>query len=191
METMFGESISTYTQTIPVEKFIRYPTSANQSRYANDLALIKLSRPADLSSVNVRPICIPTEADYPIGNPATVSGWKRAGDAASVVQRESVHLVDNGLCEQQYGRIRVELGVRESFLCVERRGQATNCGSFLSGTPLQSVRTDYDGINRYYLRGLYAFGLSRCNLNFTDVYVNVSYYGRWIKEVVELEIGVE
>lgn len=189
--SFYGEPLSTYIQTIPVEKVIRYPASSNQSHYANDIALIKLTRSANLSSINVRPICIPTQVEQLHSNPGTITGWKRTSYGASVVQRESGRLVDSGVCEQQYSRIKVELGVRESFLCVEMTDSVKNCANFLSGTPLQYARTDLDGVNRYYLGGLYAFGLSRCNLNFTDVYVNVSFYGQWIKGVVDSEIGEE
>lgn len=177
--------MTTTTQSIPVAKVIYHP-KFTITGYSHNIALIKLSRLAPVGHINIKPICLPKALSF-TGN-LSVVGWKRAGD--DVLQREITRMQEGTLCKNVYSSINVALEPKESFVCVDRiDGSANDCYSYKSGSSLHYLdRTDE--MNQYYLKGLYAFGSSRCSLNLTDVFVDVHYYLNWIKETVEVELGL-
>ncbi|XP_055623367.1 uncharacterized protein LOC129766797 [Toxorhynchites rutilus septentrionalis] len=184
-EELLGEPTKTFTQTIDVEKIIRHP-KFNNPKYSNDIAILKLSHPADLDTINVKPICLPLVQDY--SSELVISGWKRANAALTTLQRESARVLDVDMCRKPYRGIGVELTPANSLLCVEGEKSVGDCYNFLAGTPLQYVK-NADGMNRYFLKGIYAFGSSRCGDTLTDVYVDVNFYSHWIERVIKSESG--
>lgn len=61
-------------QEIPVEKVIKHP-GFSASTKANDVAILVLSQPADISDPEtVYPACLDSRTDFPLGN-VTVTGW--------------------------------------------------------------------------------------------------------------------
>lgn len=63
-------------QNHKVSAFVRHP-EYNSSRYANDIAVIRLSEPANFTNY-VRPICLwegSTDVSYLIGKFGTIVGW--------------------------------------------------------------------------------------------------------------------
>ncbi|XP_065085151.1 transmembrane protease serine 9-like [Ochlerotatus camptorhynchus] len=175
--------VATSTHSIPVSKVIHHPKFAITG-YSHNIALIKLSRSAPVEKLNIKPICLPKALSF-AGN-LSVVGWKRAGD--NILQREISRMQEGFLCKKVYSSINVDLDPEESFVCVDHiDDKANDCYSFKSGSSLHYLDR-VDGTNRYYLKGLYAFGSSRCRLNLTDVFVDVHYYLNWIKETVEMEL---
>lgn len=68
------DSKSGTEETIQVEKVISHPSYNRPTRFNNDIALLKLSKPAKLSQ-HVRTVCLPNQGEeVPVGSKCYISG---------------------------------------------------------------------------------------------------------------------
>ncbi|XP_058456820.1 phenoloxidase-activating enzyme-like [Malaya genurostris] len=179
-----GESVSTTIQSIEIEKVFEHP-QFNTPRYDNNIALVKLKYPADISRPNVKPICLPTLDDY--NELYTITGWRRVGRQSHVLSRDTALLEDLEKCESIYGNISIRLSSEGNHICGSYHHENVNyCFHFMSGAPLQYVK-NADRKNQYFLKGLFSFGFPKCQLNYTDVFTNINKFTKWIASIVNGE----
>ena len=85
----------------------------NRATLDNDIALLKLKNPVDLSNPDLGKICLPTNrAGTFAGSSATVAGWGRTSvnSGGSVVLRKTdIKVLSNNRCRQYGGRWRSRL----------------------------------------------------------------------------------
>jgi len=62
-------------QDFNVRRIYRHPNYHTPVRYAHDIALLQLDRPAQINGV-VQPVCLPNTGDQQ-GRECTVTGWGR------------------------------------------------------------------------------------------------------------------
>ncbi|XP_058835936.1 ovochymase-2-like [Topomyia yanbarensis] len=176
-----GETVSTTTQSIDVEKVFKHP-QFNSPRYDNNVALLKLKHPADATRSNVKPICLPTLEDY--NEIYTISGWRRVGRQSHILKRDTALLEDHEKCRSIYGKINISLSSDGNQICgTYYHENVHDCFHFMSGAPLQYVK-NADRKNQYFLKGLFSFGFPKCQLNYTDVFININRYAQWIASIV-------
>ena len=91
--------ISRAVQDFDVAKIILHPSYDSPIKESNDIALVKLRRPAVFTHA-VRPVCLPDRrARLPFDNPGTkcwITGWGRLSDggpAPDTLQQAAVPLV--------------------------------------------------------------------------------------------------
>ncbi|XP_075134931.1 chymotrypsin-like elastase family member 3B [Leptodactylus fuscus] len=144
-----------------------------------DIALIKLSREAELNDV-VQPGCLPPQGRlFSSGLECFGPGWGLLygnGPQALVLQQALLPIVDPAQCTQPdwWGDM-----VDESLLCAGGYDQGS-CSSD-SGGPLNCQ--DMDG--RWYIEGIVSFGSARCNtLRKPTVFTRVSLFTDWIDEII-------
>ncbi|KAK3597925.1 hypothetical protein CHS0354_042267 [Potamilus streckersoni] len=73
----------------------------------NDIAMMKLDRPVDLSGMNVRSACLPRETDDFTDRVCTVTGWgstHSGGSATRYMLEVDVPIISNNMCEYYLGR---------------------------------------------------------------------------------------
>ena len=144
-------------QEIGVEKIIVHERYNNPLRYSNDIALIKLVKPADLG-VGVGLVCMPDVSHtLPFDNlnkTCWITGWGRlssGGSQPNTLMEAQVPLVSKQRCQSAYpGR------VGDTMLCagLDEGGVDTCQGD--SGGPLVC---DFNGT--WYLEGITSWGY-RC-----------------------------
>lgn len=176
-----GEKIA--AESISVMKIIHHP-QFGLSGYGHNIAIIKLSRPVSKRMSNVQPICLPKSRASRANH--FIVGWKRAGEP-KVLHRETVQLQDIKQCIKVYNAIKIVLAPEDNFVCVKNTGKASDCFSFKSGSALQYQATSL-GVNRYYLKGMFALGLPRCGSTTNDIFVDTLYHSDWIKNTIAQEI---
>lgn len=118
----------------PVQDFdIGKPFKHTGYKYAtkiDDIGLVKLSRPADLTKNNVNTICLPLTKDDQIETlqktePAvvkkmTITGWGKIADGSQsdVLMKARVPFVENSECKKRYyDEFGDQLQVLPTFLC--------------------------------------------------------------------------
>uniref|UniRef100_A0A8C5S5T4 Peptidase S1 domain-containing protein n=1 Tax=Laticauda laticaudata TaxID=8630 RepID=A0A8C5S5T4_LATLA len=148
--------------------------TASSSR--NDIALIKLSRPAILND-KVQLACLPpSEELLPNHHPCYVTGWgtlSTGGPMPDILQQALLPVVDYAHCSQPdwWG-----IAVKESMVCAGGDIKAACNGD--SGGPLNCPAAD----GRWYVHGVTSFvSILGCNtLKKPSVFTRVSAFIPWI-----------
>ncbi|KAM7059380.1 kallikrein-7-like [Molossus nigricans] len=153
------------------ESFV-HPGYSTQT-HVNDLMLVKLSRPAKLSST-VKKAHLPFRCALP-GTSCTVSGWGTITSPdvtfPSQLMCTTVRLISSQDCKKVYKDL---LGA--SMLCAGIKDSKTNACNGDSGGPL---------ICEGYLQGLVSWGTFPCGqANDPGVYTKVCNFTDWINETI-------
>ena len=146
------------------------------STEANDIALIEVRDQFDLSTSDVRPVCLPAfaNANY-VGRTAKVIGWgdvNNAGQDSPVLMEVDVTVVND--C----GKHKKET-LTEGNLCAI--GNEKDACEGDSGGPLV-----IENLGRFVLVGIVSWGTDKgCAVEgYAGVYTKVTHFLRWIKTVI-------
>ncbi|XP_074171685.1 kallikrein-7 [Rhinolophus sinicus] len=170
---MGGDQLSSRgSQKIRATRSFVHPNYSTQT-HVNDIMLVKLSRPARLSS-NVRKVNLPSRCEPP-GTTCTVSGWgtTTSPDVTYPTQLmcTDVRLISSQECKKVYKDL---LG--KSMLCAGIPNSKTNACNGDSGGPLICNDT---------LQGLVSWGTFPCGQpNDPGVYTQVCKYVDWINQTM-------
>jgi len=184
-----GSDCADPVQDIPIERKIPHPQyePAGEQQY-NDLALLRLARPAKLSYF-VRPICLPSDPVLNnidiVGEKFQVAGWGKTEtrSQSDIKLKVTVDGADIGNCNKVYhstGRV-----ISDSQLCAGgERGKDSCRGD--SGGPLMGNFKNSQGQAYWYLAGLVSYGPSPCGQEgWPGVYTRVSKYINWIESQLQ------
>ncbi|NXC50705.1 CTRL protease, partial [Penelope pileata] len=166
-----GENVQVKT----VAKAITHP-NWNANTLNNDIALLKLSSPAQLGS-RVAPVCLPS-ANLVLSSSeeAVTTGWGRistiSNTLATRLQQVALPLVSQSQCQLYWGS-----SITSSMLCAGGAGASSCQGD--SGGPLV-----YQSGDAWTLIGIVSWGSSNCNVRTPAVYTRVSQFRSWIDETV-------
>ncbi|KAH8419938.1 hypothetical protein KR009_004117, partial [Drosophila setifemur] len=156
---------------------------------ANDIALLRLSRPVNWLQMNhVEPVCLPPQrggrASQLVGSAADVSGWGRteAGTSSKVKRKAMLHVLPQDQCREAFRRQRAQ--VSEKQLCAGGTIGVDSCSGD-SGGPLTVEASTPQGHRFVYLAGVVSFGRDECgSTEYSGVYTRVSSYMDWIEETI-------
>uniref|UniRef100_A0A8C6Y4B9 Peptidase S1 domain-containing protein n=1 Tax=Naja naja TaxID=35670 RepID=A0A8C6Y4B9_NAJNA len=146
----------------------------------NDIALIKLSRPAVLND-KVQLACLPPRGEVlPNDHPCYISGWGRlytGGPTPDVLQQALLPVVDYAHCSQPdwWGST-----VKQNMVCAGGDIKAACHGD--SGGPLNCPAAD----GRWYVHGVTSFvSIMGCNiLKKPTVFTRASAFIPWIEQII-------
>ncbi|EDO47761.1 predicted protein, partial [Nematostella vectensis] len=176
-EHNFNEDEGT-EQDFYIEKYYIHP-KYDEKTTDNDMALIKLDRPATLNK-RVNTICLPEADDeFKPGTKCTISGWgalqEGAGSTSKVLMQAKVPLVSRDQCshQQSYGD-----RITENMLCAGmRQGGVDSCQGD-SGGPF--VCTNPENPRQWTLVGVTSWGKGCARALKYGIYANVRRYLHWI-----------
>ncbi|XP_074874072.1 chymotrypsin-C-like [Carettochelys insculpta] len=148
----------------------------------NDIALIKLAEPVQLSDT-VQPACLPPNGAILSNNfPCYITGWGRLwtnGPIADVLQQALLPVVDHDTCTRLdwWG-----FKVKNTMVCAGGDGVVSGCNGD-SGGPLNC-----HGANAWEVHGIVSFGSGlSCNTRKKPtVFTRVSAYINWINSIMNL-----
>uniref|UniRef100_A0A087XWX3 pancreatic elastase II n=1 Tax=Poecilia formosa TaxID=48698 RepID=A0A087XWX3_POEFO len=148
---------------------------------SNDIALIKLASPVQISA-SITPACLPNAGDIlPHQAPCYVTGWGRlwtGGPIADILQQALLPVVDYATCSRSdwWGSL-----VTTSMICAGGDGEVASCNGD-SGGPLNCRNPD----GSWDVHGVVSFGSSAgCNYpKKPSVFTRVSDYISWINNVM-------
>ncbi|XP_024938860.1 uncharacterized protein LOC107265735 [Cephus cinctus] len=154
----------------------------NHVPFKNDIALIRLEKPAKFSEF-VKPICMVRDElllkDF-LGQTAEVAGWGiydiNDPRPSTILQTIRLPIVDVERCRKAF---KSHADVGEEQICVGGVIGQDSCGGD-SGGPLMKVESVH-GPPKYFIIGLVSFGAKHCGESMTPaVYTKMSYYLSWI-----------
>jgi secreted trypsin-like serine protease len=144
--------------------------------YPNDIALLRLPVPADLSNANVGLACYPQETDFNFTNTECwISGWGKLDSSddyiPAILQEALIDSISNEVCQElNFGYI------RDSHICAGT-GFPNACSGD-SGGPM-TCRKD----GTWYVAGITSWTDVTCQL-IPAVYTRVSYFWEWINYIM-------
>ncbi|XP_053692034.1 phenoloxidase-activating factor 3-like [Sabethes cyaneus] len=171
-------------QDIEVSKFIKHSLYSSSKR-RNDIALIKLAKPARLS-FSVKTICLPIGAMVRSPEPKEmiISGWgfTERGRTSNVLQYASVPILTTDRCASTLAKLSDAITLDDSSqLCAGGVNKVDNCAGD-SGGPLQY----YSRSSAAVMYGVVSFGVNSCgDESAPGVYTRVSHYIDWIAQNLE------
>ncbi|KAI2662588.1 Chymotrypsin A [Labeo rohita] len=157
-------------QTMTIGKVFKHP-NFNMFTINNDILLIKLATPAQLS-VHVSPVCLAeTTDDFPGGMKCVTSGWGltkyNAPDTPALLQQAALPLLTNDDCKRYWGT-----KITDLMICAGASGASSCMGD--SGGPLVCQK---DGV--WTLVGIVSWGSSVCSTSSPGVYARVTKLRAW------------
>lgn len=165
-----------------IDSVIAHPGYTPQT-LTDDIALIRLSSPADFSLDSIKPLCLPVTRELQtqslVGLKAKVAGWGVTEDAiqSTVLLSVDLPIVSLKDCQTAYNRT---IGIGEGQLCAGGIKDKDSCSGDSGGPLMYPGRIGNTGIH-YVQRGIVSFGPKQCNLGrFPGVYTNVAQYMEWI-----------
>lgn len=173
-------------QDIPVAEIIRHPDYNLNGNEHNDIALLRLARPAKVSYF-VKPICLPSVAALrgstrDAGQSFVVAGWGRTETRGQSNKKLKVEVggVEQTVCKEKYQKLAKRV-VIPSQLCAGGEAGKDSCQGD-SGGPLMGQFNDGRGGNYYYLAGLVSYGPKDCGTpGLPGVYTRVASFIEWIE----------
>ncbi|XP_035828789.1 trypsin [Aplysia californica] len=179
-EAMFREIDSIY-----------FPPEFDYDTTYGDIALIKLTEPADLSSPRVNTGTYQTTSDCPSeGQTCRIIGWgarsEEHSDTSEFPVETEVNVKSVEDCQEAYEPVMAEMGllnIDDTMICAGRfRGGHDACdGDF--GSPLL-CRCINDGRLRDVVVGLASTGYGCGRPEYPGIYTRVSSHASWIEETI-------
>ncbi|KAK7481599.1 hypothetical protein BaRGS_00027115 [Batillaria attramentaria] len=179
---VFGSKQPTLTSDVKsqrkIDLIVRHPEFVNGGNYPNDIAMMRLEEPVDVSGFNIRHACLPSR-DQPFlaDSECWIMGWgeTKGFEEQSVLQELDVKIRRNHACAARWGWKRI----LNSHVCVGN-GDGGACNGD-SGGPLVCLRDGY-----YFLAGVTSWGVSGCQTTgYPSVFSRVSFYEKWIEGVIQ------
>lgn len=164
-------------EKLEVESYVLHPNYDHEGdKMDDDIALIKLASPVDITGGKWNPVCLPDFSDY---DNLFIYGWGRQNQGRSLVSSKKLHVVDvdeveNATCTRQYWGYRF---LPEKEICAGT--QAGSCQGD-SGGPLSTRKN-----GRVYQVGVVSFGTPGCGVEGQmkpDIYERVTAHLDWIKQ---------
>ncbi|KAL6425436.1 hypothetical protein ACFW04_009547 [Cataglyphis niger] len=168
-----------------VPKLIIAHEDYNKPVFKNDIAIIRLNKPAIYNEF-VKPICMMNDELMQknfIGEIAEVAGWGiydiNDPQSSTILQTIKVPIVKMNRCVQSFKNFAVLS--KQHQMCVGGILGEDSCGGD-SGGPLMKVQS-LDGRTRYYFIGVVSFGAKACGASQTPaIYTKIAAYTTWILE---------
>ncbi|XP_056399616.1 transmembrane protease serine 4 isoform X2 [Hyla sarda] len=176
-----GRSSLSYVFASQVDK-IFVPTLYSLDGKLYDIAILKLKSDLTLSD-SIQPVCLPGfDINLPNNTPLTVTGWghtvEGGSSLASTLQKVSINLVSNDICNQEYFN-----QIQNTMMCAGRlSGGADTCQGD-SGGPLV-----YLGDKSWEQVGVVSWGDGCGRPGKVGVYTKVSSFLSWIYSIMQAEL---
>ncbi|EFX71704.1 hypothetical protein DAPPUDRAFT_347781 [Daphnia pulex] len=174
-------NVSGLEQNRGVTRFVMHE-NFRPSTFENDICLLFLDAPLDLSVPEAKPVLLPpptSELDPPAGTIVTVSGWgttSYGGAASDELRSVDVPVVDDDTCNRAYGGTAANPEVFPSMMCAgdTSNGGIDSCqgdsgGPLFTGTGASAVQ-----------HGIVSFGQGCALAAYPGVFTQVSFFLDWI-----------
>ena len=173
-------------ETLGVARAFKHPSYYNGHMVDHDIALLRLERPAQLSTWIV-PACLPPRpmAERVLhlnGTVTVVTGWGKEHQddpgETTVVFSSALNVIQVPLVERAECQSHMDFNVSENMLCAGVLGSPMDACEGDSGGPMVTLYRD-----TWFLLGLVSWGEGCGRLNKLGVYTKVANYNEWINAV--------
>uniref|UniRef100_A0A9I3BD16 Peptidase S1 domain-containing protein n=1 Tax=Anopheles coluzzii TaxID=1518534 RepID=A0A9I3BD16_ANOCL len=179
------------TYQIAVERIIVHP-QYNIIGYKNDIALVQLATPADISQPNVQPICLPILEEvrsYAVSSLAMVTmGLEDFTLLTSKIN--GTQFVPSTECQRRWDGMALNIQIEQTKQCIlVVRDPRNECYPALPGFPLHTTQ-QLLGEQRHFLRGLFSLRPELCSSYYPAIYTDVDVYLDWILDNMDERLAI-
>jgi len=183
-------------QDFDVEEIVFHQDYGVPQVFRNDIALLRLSRPANFSDF-VQPICLPfdhdenenyleTTADQNLQKDVFVAGWgatnERGRDPADALQKLNVPLFPGDKCVDVY-KSRGGILDPQSQMCAGGEAGKDSCVGDSGSALMREEKVEFSRLRRWRLLAVVSFGPRKCGTSgVPGVYTRMRHYLDWILE---------
>ncbi|GFR93565.1 tryptase-2-like [Elysia marginata] len=160
-----------------IDVIVQHPGFVNGDNYPNDIALLRLREPADVSGFDLRHACMPKREEWKKRwEKCWIMGWGESkDDITSELKELEVKVRKNSECSARWGWKRI----LNSHVCAGDGGRGACNGD--SGGPLICRQNGY-----HYLAGITSWGVGGCQTaGYPSVFTRVAFYHNWIQGVIK------
>ena len=160
-------------QNIEVVEIINHENYSSPLHDSNDIALLKLAKPASLSEA-VALACLPDSNHFLVNKTCWISGWgtlSSGGDPPNVLMQASVPIVSKERCLEAHGAQNID----DSMFCAGFKEGGVDACQGDSGGPLVC---EFSG--RWYLEGASSWGDGCGDPNKYGVYADIIALMPWV-----------
>ncbi|CAL4066175.1 unnamed protein product, partial [Meganyctiphanes norvegica] len=174
-------------QDIPIEIIINHPQYQKPCTRCNDIALVKLSRPAILHQFFVAPICLPAYPEKDMGFPVSqfqgklgiATGWGitdvDSGTTATVLQQAQLDIQELDFCRKHQR----DYPDSSMIICAGDGKDGKDSCRGDSGGPLM-LSDNFE--QKWFAVGVTSFGNTICGASGSQgIYTSVYHYINWIQ----------
>lgn len=164
-------------QIANVEAYFQHENFSKDT-FANDISLLKLEHPLDLSTPYTKAAELPTTQNQESHGYCNITGWGYItpdGGYPELLQKISIPVLSNEICQRQYRHKIIE----DHMICAWSSGQDACEGD--SGGPMICANAE-DSSN--YLAGITSWGIGCASSRYPGVYTRVSYFLDWIENII-------
>ncbi|XP_061721274.1 melanization protease 1-like [Cydia pomonella] len=180
------DNCSDEIQDLRVEEAISHPEYRGRPNVRNDIGLLRLRKPVDLSPKNTGVVCLPAtrqQQNLDLGRQvATLAGWGYTdqGSTSAILRTVVVPVYTVENCRQLYNRGRKPGEEDETInkLCAGQKGMGSCEGD--SGGPLMLM----DQAGHFVQYGVDSYGPTLCGADFPTAYTDVTKYMKWILDTI-------
>ncbi|KAG7297997.1 hypothetical protein JYU34_018756 [Plutella xylostella] len=170
-------------KNVTIETVIAH-TGYSPSTLVDDIALLRLSEPADFSQLNMMPICLPVtpelQAQNLVGSRTVVAGWGSTEDGllqSPVLLKVKVPVISNEDCRAYFKK---HPKIYDRQICAGGLDNKDSCGGDSGGPLLYPGVLGTNGV-KHIQRGIVSFGSKKCGVaGYPAIYTRVAYYMDWI-----------
>ena len=178
-------NISVIGELHEISQIIIHPLY-NRTIFTNDLAILVLRHPVDMTNSNITSICLPTQynlddtaSEYPpIGQNLVAIGWGTTVPfrklVSTILRQVTLKVIGN---EEEACINSVNDNVVQ-FCAGSQDGRKDTCSGD-SGGPLMMFSE-----GRWYLMGITSYGSSCADPNHPGIYTRVSYFDSFIRQII-------
>ncbi|XP_031550202.1 chymotrypsin-like elastase family member 2A [Actinia tenebrosa] len=169
-------------QDFDIERIYMHPDyNRYPSQHDNDIALIKLKRPAMLNKWT-QPACLPTDSvQFAPGKACYISGWghlKSGGDSPNALHQAKVPLITKAECTKPGSYDANKITDKMQCAGYPGQGGVDTCQGD-SGGPLVCENN-----GKWYLVGVTSWGYACADPRYPGVYAKVSNLKSWVHHVI-------
>lgn len=151
--------------------------------YNNDIALLKLTKPFELNSDYVAPICVP-EGDEKFNDTVLVAGWGRLSEnglPSRRLQKVALSLMPKQECIDVFTDAGYDIYLNNCIMCTKADEKRDACQGD-SGGPLMCYNENNEKI---YICGIVSWGIGCARPDTPGVYTKVTCNTNWIKDQIK------
>nr|XP_002120800.1 uncharacterized protein LOC100180900 [Ciona intestinalis] len=180
---VLGQVNSTSTQVKYISAIRRHPNfTSTYNHVRNDIAIIRLAEPADISSNSVGTLCLPASRPTP-GDECFITGYGRTrsnSNSYGKLRAARVPITTAAECQRVFGGYSPE----QNLCAGSSTPNSPNTCRGDSGGPL-ACRQSRASSCGWYLAGITSYGLTECGVPSPGVYVDVLAYKAWILRTLQ------
>ncbi|XP_073950646.1 CLIP domain-containing serine protease B4-like [Choristoneura fumiferana] len=174
-------------QDLTIEEAIVHPDYRRNPTFNNDIGMLRLKKPVNLTFENAKTICLPVSKDLQNRNAsginATIAGWgiSDIGYLHATPRATNIQIYTQNQCIDSY--IWTEKDIEfTNKLCAGTNGRLNRIAD--DGGPLM-VEGSNNGSYRFIQYGINSFTISRRDSVVPTVYTDVSKYMKWILDTMK------